>query len=167
VLNQRTQQRLAAFGGAGSAAEPMLELRFVASNSDLKAGDELLTNGLDGVYPPGLPVAHVVSVDRPVSGGFARVLLAPAASGDGVRQVLVLDPLTLPATAMAASGAVPASGGASGAAVPASAPNDAPGAAAAPGSGAASAPAPRSVKRSPVAPRKAPPPASAPGGRRP
>ncbi|MEP7282495.1 MAG: rod shape-determining protein MreC [Rubrivivax sp.] len=173
VLNQRTQQRLAAFGGAGSAAEPMLELRFVSSNSDLQAGDQLLTNGLDGVYPPGLPVAHVVSVERPVSGGFARVLLAPAAAGDGVRQVLVLDPVTLPAAApatparQAASSSVPASAGATAAAGPASAPRDAPAAAASPGSGAASAPAPRSVKRSPVAPRKPPPPASTPGARRP
>jgi rod shape-determining protein MreC len=39
-------------------------------------------------------VATVASVDRRVDSGFARVLLAPAAGIDGVRHVLVLEPLS-------------------------------------------------------------------------
>jgi rod shape-determining protein MreC len=53
-------------------------------------------------------VATVRSVERRAEGGFARVLLAPAAPGDGVRHVLVLEPLLPPAGA-AASAAEPAS----------------------------------------------------------
>jgi rod shape-determining protein MreC len=88
VLNTRSQQRSAAFGVAGG-----MELRFMAGNADVQVGDVLATSGVDGVYPPGLPVAKVLSVDRKVDSGFARIVLAPTAQPDGVRHVLVLEPL--------------------------------------------------------------------------
>lgn len=88
VLNTRSQQRSAAFGGAGG-----MELRFMAANADVQVGDLLATSGVDGVYPPGLPVAKVTAVDRKVDSGFARIALAPTAQSDGVRHVLVLEPL--------------------------------------------------------------------------
>ena len=91
VLNTRSQQRSAAFGGADGG---LLELRFMAGNADVQVGDKLTTSGVDGVYPAGLPVAQVASVDRRANSGFARVLLAPAAGIDGVRHVLVLEPLS-------------------------------------------------------------------------
>ena len=43
-------------------------------------GDLLHTSGVDGVYPPGLPVARVTKVERKAEGGFARVTLAPVAA---------------------------------------------------------------------------------------
>lgn len=88
VLNTRSQQRSAAFGGPGG-----MELRFMAGNADVQVGDLLSTSGVDGVYPPGVPVAKVVTVDRKVDSGFARIVLAPTAQSDGVRHVLVLEPL--------------------------------------------------------------------------
>jgi len=90
VLNPRTQHRAAAFGGSGG-----MELRFTSANADVQPGDVLQTSGIDGVYPPGLPVAKVVSVERRVETGFARIVLAPAAPADGVRHVLVLEPLAV------------------------------------------------------------------------
>ena len=92
VLNARTQARSAAFGGAGGDA---MELRYMAANADVQVGDELMTSGVDGVYPPGLSVARVMAVERRAESGFARILLAPSASADGVRHVLVLEPLAL------------------------------------------------------------------------
>jgi rod shape-determining protein MreC len=53
----------------------------------------LHTSGVDGVYPAGLPVARVTAVDRQAEGAFARIALAPVAAVDGVRHVLVLEPL--------------------------------------------------------------------------
>jgi rod shape-determining protein MreC len=119
LLNVRTGQRVVAFGGVRGADDATMELRFVAANVDIVVGDLMQTSGLDGIYPPGLPVATVRSVERRAEGGFARVLLAPAAPGDGVRHVLVLAPLvgTNPAARVAAP---PAS--ASSTALPASAP---------------------------------------------
>lgn len=93
LLNQRTQQRAAAFGGVRGPDGAALELRFLSANADVKVGDTLVTNGLDGVYPPGLPVARVAAVERRVEGGFARVLLAPLARADGVHHLLVLEPM--------------------------------------------------------------------------
>ena len=58
------------------------------------AADDYLT-GLDGVYPAGLPVATVVGVDRLADGGFARIRLAPSAHADGVRHVLVAEPMSM------------------------------------------------------------------------
>jgi rod shape-determining protein MreC len=92
VLNARTQQRSAAFGTALGAG---MELRFIASNADVQPGDLLTTSGVDGVYPPGLPVAKVVSVDRKGEAGFARIVLQPTAKPDSVRHVLVLEPLNV------------------------------------------------------------------------
>lgn len=91
VLNARTSQRSAAFGGvAGGTA---MELRFMSGNADVQPGDALVTSGLDGIYPPGLAVATVTTVDRRVDSGFARVVLKPAAAADAVRHVLVLEPV--------------------------------------------------------------------------
>jgi rod shape-determining protein MreC len=92
VLNARTQARSAAFGGSGGDA---MELRYMAANADVQVGDALVTSGVDGVYPAGLPVAKVVAVERRAESGFARILLAPNAAADGVRHVLVLEPLGL------------------------------------------------------------------------
>jgi rod shape-determining protein MreC len=91
LLNTRTQLRAAAFGGAAQGSA--LELRFVTANTDIQVGDVLHTSGIDGVYPPGLPVARVALVERQADGGFTRVELAPLASVDRVRHVLLLEPL--------------------------------------------------------------------------
>lgn len=89
VQNARTQQRGAAFGGGDGA----MELRFLAGNADVKVGDLLVTGGVDGVYPPALPVARITQVERRADAGFARVVATPVASIDGVRYVLVLEPV--------------------------------------------------------------------------
>ena len=88
VLNMRSQARSAAVGTAGG-----LEMLFMAGNADVQVGDVLTTSGVDGIYPPGLPVAKVATVDRKVDSGFARILLAPTARSDSVRHLLVLQPV--------------------------------------------------------------------------
>lgn len=94
VLNSRTGVRSAAFGGTAALGGAM-EMRFMAGSADVQVGDLLSTSGVDGVYPPGLPVAKVTAVDRKADSGFARILLAPLATSDGVRHVLVLEPVGL------------------------------------------------------------------------
>jgi rod shape-determining protein MreC len=93
VINARSQQRGVAYGGLAKGSA--MELRFVEGNADVKVGDLLQTSGVDGVYPAALGVAKVLQVERQGEGGFARVTLAPAALADGVRHVLVLEPLSL------------------------------------------------------------------------
>lgn len=74
----------------GTPRGDSLDLRFVPTSADLVAGDELVTSGLDGVYPPGLPVAKVARVDKLADTAFARVTCAPVAAVRGARQMLVL-----------------------------------------------------------------------------
>ncbi len=92
VLNPRTLQRGVAFGGGVGGT---MELRYTAANADVQVGDILQTSGLDGIYPAGLAVAEVRSVDRRGESGFARVVLTPAAPADGVRFVLLVEPVGL------------------------------------------------------------------------
>jgi rod shape-determining protein MreC len=87
VQVQRSGMRAIAFGGA----EPgRMELRFMSVNADLKDGDVVVTSGLDSLYPAGLPVGRIVSVDRGRTGNFARVLVDPIAGVDQSRMLLVL-----------------------------------------------------------------------------
>jgi rod shape-determining protein MreC len=92
VLNARTGARSVAYGDPSSHGS--LELRFMASNADVKPGDVLTTSGVDGVYPPGLPVARVEKVERRAESGFARITCSPQALVDGARHVVVLAPIS-------------------------------------------------------------------------
>lgn len=83
----RNGLRAIAFGGGSSG---MLELRYMAANADIENGDQLVTSGIDGTYPPGLPVAGVVRVERDASYTFARVLAQPSAGVERGRYALVL-----------------------------------------------------------------------------
>jgi len=83
----RNGLRAVAFGGGASG---MLELRFMSAVSDIQTGDRLVTSGIDGTYPAGIPVATVVRVERDVEQTFARALLRPVAGIDRGRYVLVL-----------------------------------------------------------------------------
>jgi rod shape-determining protein MreC len=106
VQNSRTQALHVAFGGERTAG---LNLRFVSANADIVVGDVLRTSGLDGVYPPGLPVARVEAVERRGEGGFALVTARPYAVADRARQVLVLKELPGVAEARAEAAAAAAS----------------------------------------------------------
>ena len=93
VLNTRTGARGVAFGDPALRANAM-ELRFMSTNADVLPGDILSTSGVDGVYPPGLPVAKVEKIDRRVDSAFARVACTPLALVVGVGHVLVLKPIS-------------------------------------------------------------------------
>jgi rod shape-determining protein MreC len=83
----RNGLRAIAFGGGPSG---MLELRFSAGNAEIQNGDRLVTSGIDGTYPAGLPVATVVRIERDAENSFARVICRPAGGVDRGRFVLVL-----------------------------------------------------------------------------
>lgn len=106
VLNPRTGVRSVAYG---EPALGVLELRFMASNADIQVGDLLTTSGVDGVYPPGLPVARVSHIERRAESTFARIFCEPLAQVAAARHVLVLMPLQTqrPAEAPAPEKAAP------------------------------------------------------------
>lgn len=93
ILNVRTGARGVAYGDPVSNYGGGMELRYLPVNADVQEGDELTTSGVDGVYPPGVPVAKVVMVERPADSAFAKVYCAPVAQILGPRHVVVLDPV--------------------------------------------------------------------------
>lgn len=88
VRVQRTGLRTVAYG---SGRINQLRLTDLPMNVDLAPGDILVTSGLGGAFPAGLPVAEVDSVSRPVGEAFARALVRPLARLDRARHVLVID----------------------------------------------------------------------------
>jgi rod shape-determining protein MreC len=83
----RNGLRAAVFGTGYDGA---LDLRFMPVNADIEHGDVLVTSGIDGVYPAGLPVAVVAGIERNAAYPFARITCTPAAGVNRHRQVLVL-----------------------------------------------------------------------------
>lgn len=111
VLNVRNGLRGVAYGD--SDGSDMIELRYMATNADIQEGDMLTTSGIDGVFPPGLPVARVARVERRSESIFARILCQPIALTQGVRNVMVITPLgTLLPDRPKAEGEAPARKGA-------------------------------------------------------
>ena len=88
VLNVRNGLR-AVLAGVGNATT--LELRFVPLNADFQNGDRLVTSGIDGVYPAGLPVAEISNVERDASYPFARIACKPLAGVNRSTQVLIVN----------------------------------------------------------------------------
>jgi rod shape-determining protein MreC len=88
VQNMRNGLR-AVIGGTG--ADEQLELKFIPLNGDFQNGDRLVTSGVDGVYPPGLPVAEVSNVERNAAHRFARITCKPLAGVASHRQVLIVN----------------------------------------------------------------------------
>ncbi len=87
VSNVRTGQRSVTFG---TGRDGMVELRFIPVNADIQVGDLLVTSGIDGVYPPGLPVARVTGIERDAVSTFARIFCAPVAGVSSHTRVALL-----------------------------------------------------------------------------
>jgi len=77
--------------GAGDTSQ--LSLRYMPVSSDIQNGDVLVTSGIDGVYPPGIPVARVEKIERDAAYPFARVTCLPVAGVDKHRHLLILSGL--------------------------------------------------------------------------
>lgn len=88
VLVQRTGLRTIAYG---SGRTDELRLTDLPMNVDLQAGDILLTSGLGGRFPTGLPVAEVFEVRRPSGEAFASAQARPLARLGSVRHLLVIE----------------------------------------------------------------------------
>jgi rod shape-determining protein MreC len=74
----------------GIGYDGRLELRFMPVNADIQNGDVLVTSGIDGTYPAGLPVAVVSNIERNTAYAFARITCTPAAGVSSYGQVVVV-----------------------------------------------------------------------------
>ena len=65
-------------------------LRYINLKSGIKAGDEVVTSGLDGIFPRGLPIGKVETVDKGSQGLFLEARIAPAVDFSEIEEVLVV-----------------------------------------------------------------------------
>ena len=99
--HRRAQRGLWRSGAHGGG----LELRFMPANADVQEGDLLTTSGVDGVYPPGLPVAKVATGRAACRFGFCPHLLRAAGAGERRRAMcMVLAPVSAPDPAAPGAG---------------------------------------------------------------
>lgn len=63
---------------------------FVLRQEDVKIGDRVVTSGMGGVFPKGLVVGHVQSVDRHEFGLFQTIAVSPTVDFSHLEEVLVL-----------------------------------------------------------------------------
>ncbi|MCW8964393.1 MAG: rod shape-determining protein MreC [Gammaproteobacteria bacterium] len=76
----------------GSQEDYRLELPYLATNSDVKNGDLLITSGLGGRFPYGYPVAEVYRVEQDDVATFSNAYARPTARLDRHREVLMVWP---------------------------------------------------------------------------
>ena len=91
AMIERTRRQGIVRGGERS----FLGMDFVPLQEVVKVGDRVLTAGIDGVYPRGIPVGTVVSV-RPGGELFHRISLVPAVDLGRLDQVFLLQPERVP-----------------------------------------------------------------------
>jgi rod shape-determining protein MreC len=65
-------------------------LRYINLKSGIAAGDEVVTSGLDGVFPRGLPVGKIEKVRKGAQGLFLEALVTPAVDLSEIEEVLVI-----------------------------------------------------------------------------
>ncbi len=83
-------QRSRARGIIAGVVEDGLIMKYVDRTEDVKAGDVVITSGMDGIFPRGLLVGEVVKVSQEGPGLFLNVQVKPAVDFRKLEQVLVL-----------------------------------------------------------------------------
>jgi rod shape-determining protein MreC len=81
--------------------ESGLSFDYVPLSADVQPGDRISTDGIDGVYPRGIPVGTVVAVE---AGGqlFHKIRVAPAVDLGALDQVYLLEHAPVPQAAVKA-----------------------------------------------------------------
>ncbi|WP_027721835.1 rod shape-determining protein MreC [Maridesulfovibrio zosterae] len=74
----------------GNGEGEPLSVKYVKLNSAVNEGEILVTSGLAGIFPPGLPIAKVVSVERSDISLFLKIEAVPLADMKNTEEVLLL-----------------------------------------------------------------------------
>jgi rod shape-determining protein MreC len=82
LVNSRTQ------GVVGGTGDPTITMKYVANEDEVKAGEKIVTSGMDKIYPRDIPVGTVVEVKAGTP--FKLIRVQPAARLDRLETVIVL-----------------------------------------------------------------------------
>jgi rod shape-determining protein MreC len=81
-------ERSRAQGVALGSGDDRLRLEYVAETGDVVVGDVVVTSGIDGIFPKGLVVGRVESVDK--NGAYRQITVRPAVDFSSLEEVLVI-----------------------------------------------------------------------------
>jgi rod shape-determining protein MreC len=82
LLNSRTQ------GPVGGTGEPMMTMKYVATEENVTVGEKIVTSGMDRIFPRDIPIGTVIEV-KP-GNPFKQIRVQPAAKLDRLETVIVL-----------------------------------------------------------------------------
>lgn len=71
-----------------------LRLSYVSTESDVKVGDIVITSGIGGVYPKGLPLGTVSSVEKSDNDVYYTIVVRAQSTAENNEEVLVITSLT-------------------------------------------------------------------------
>ena len=74
----------------GGGPDKPLEMRFVSHNDVIRAGEILVTSGLDDAFPKGIPVARVLSATPSDLSPFQSIQAAPLAALSDLEELLLI-----------------------------------------------------------------------------
>lgn len=80
----------------GQGRDEPLRVEYVNLNALIEPGELLVTSGLSGIFPKGLPVARVTAVHRSDLSLFLSVLAEPLVGVNNLEEVLLLDRIPEP-----------------------------------------------------------------------
>lgn len=90
-LIQRTRDNGVMKGQISSSSQDAgCNMYYVPSVNDIVPGDEVITSGLDGLYPKGLTIGTVKEVSRQTDKSDQYVVVSPAVDFERIEDVLVL-----------------------------------------------------------------------------
>lgn len=89
-LVARTNSAAILEGDFSLMGENKLKLTYLPENTQLLAGDQVLTSGMGGVYPSGLVVGSINEILTDPSGMGRYAILTPSTDLDELRQVFII-----------------------------------------------------------------------------
>jgi len=84
VVERSRAQGLAIGGG-----EDLLEMTYVSETADIVAGDQVMTSGIDGIYPKGFAIGRVERVEKN-GGAYKKIVVRPAVDFRALEEVLIV-----------------------------------------------------------------------------
>lgn len=82
---------LALCSGIGTS---VLKINYVPKFEELVLGETLVTSGLDGAFPEGIPVGYVIEINKPFGDYFLDAYVVPSVDILKVKEVIVIKSFT-------------------------------------------------------------------------
>jgi rod shape-determining protein MreC len=64
-------------------------MNYVSGVADVKVGDQVVTSGIDGIYPKGFVIGQIESIER-AGGQFSAIVIRPAVDFASLEAVLIV-----------------------------------------------------------------------------